>query len=103
MQAYAKLRSFTVSGTELFIYLSVYLFFIMEFKEKSGQITVEVEKRTFPPIFYYTTPSATFEFLIPAQIEPSTCSNEKTNTLKATEHIGFYSLTLLRKLHILVC
>lgn len=82
----------------LFIYFSLW-----NLQKKSGKITVEVEKKDFSSHFYYATPTATFEFLIPAQIEPSTCSIEKTNTLKATEHIGFYSLTVLRKLHILVC
>lgn len=81
MQAYAKLRSWevlqSVGLSYSFIYVFVYLFFIMEFTEKSGKITVEVEKKDFSSHFYYATPTATFEFLIPAQIEPINMFNWK--------------------------
>lgn len=56
MQAYAKLRSWevlqSVGLSYSFIYVFVYLFFIMEFTEKSGKITVEVEKKDFSSHFY---------------------------------------------------
>lgn len=55
MQAYAKLRSWevlqSVGLSYSFIYLFVYLFLIMEFTEKSGKITVEVEKKDFSTHF----------------------------------------------------